>query len=79
VADCNETIRQLYAYLDEMLDESLKNDIALHLGDCPDCQGRVEFEYSLKLNIRARAQEEPVPDELRERLLGCFNLDLEAE
>ena len=43
MADCNETIRQLYAYLDEMLDEVLKNDIALHLGDCPDCQGRVEF------------------------------------
>ena len=54
MADCNETIRQLYAYLDEMLDESLKDDIALHLGDCPDCQGRVEFEYSLKIKISTR-------------------------
>lgn len=76
MAECDETIRQLYAYLDDFLDETMKAEITSHLVECPDCQGRVEFEYSLKVHIRHRAQEEPLPDELRQRLLNCFDLDV---
>lgn len=79
VAECDETIRQLYAYLDDFLDESLKTEISSHLVECPDCQGRVEFEYSLKAHIRVRAKEEPLPEELRQRLLNCFDLDVTDE
>lgn len=76
MAECDETIRQLYAYLDDFLDDSMRSEINSHLVDCPDCQGRVEFEYSLKVHIRERAKEEPLPDELRRRLLSCFDLDM---
>lgn len=76
MAECDETIRQLYAYLDDFLDETMKSDISSHLVECPDCQGRMEFEYSLKIHLRLRAQEEPIPDELRQRLLKCFDLDV---
>ncbi|NCZ70680.1 MAG: zf-HC2 domain-containing protein, partial [Actinobacteria bacterium] len=40
MADCNETIEQLYAYLDRHLDNELRLEIDEHLRVCPDCQGR---------------------------------------
>ena len=78
MADCRETIRQLYSYLDEMLEESLRVQIRTHLDECPDCQDRVEFEYTLKARIRARAADEPLHDELRQRLLDCFDMDIDG-
>lgn len=79
MADCDETLRQLYAYLDKALDEELRSDIESHVGDCPDCKDRVEFEFSLKMHIRMRAQAEPVPEDLRRRLLECFDVDVSID
>ena len=75
MADCRDTIRELYAYLDEVLDDGLRLQITSHLDECPDCQERVEFEITLKTRIRIRAAEEPLPEELRRRLLDCFDLN----
>jgi anti-sigma factor (TIGR02949 family) len=79
MADCNDTIEQLYAYLDRFLDENLRLEIEEHLRVCPDCQGRLEFEHTLKLTIRERSREEPVGEDLRRRLLACFEIDLGDE
>lgn len=79
MADCRDTITQLYAYLDQMLDDELRRDIDRHLGDCPDCQGHMEFEFSLKARIRSRAATEPIPDDLEQRLRDCLNVDLDAD
>ena len=79
MADCNETIEQLYAYLDKILDDRLRVEIDEHLHVCSDCQGRVEFEHSLKVAIRERSRDEQVSDELRQRLLACFDIDLDDE
>lgn len=76
MADCEETLRQLYEYLDEVLDEALRDDIGSHVRDCPDCKERVDFEYSLMIHIRQRSKEEPVPEELQRRLLECFDVDV---
>lgn len=77
MADCRETIVQLYAYLDQMLDESLREEIDIHLGECADCQGRVEFEFTLKARIKDRAIDEPLPPELERRLRECLDLDFD--
>lgn len=79
MADCNETIEQLYSYLDKILDDRLRVEIDEHLHVCPDCQGRLEFEHSLKIAIRERSRDEQVSDELRQRLLACFDIDLDDE
>jgi len=79
MADCNDTIAQLYAYLDRFLDDELRLEIDEHLRVCRDCQGRLEFEHTLKLTIRERSREEPVDEELRQRLLDCFEIDLDDE
>ncbi|MDA0371209.1 MAG: zf-HC2 domain-containing protein [Actinomycetota bacterium] len=75
MADCRDTLRELYSYLDDVLEESLRVQITTHLDDCPDCQDRVQFEYTLKARIRARAAEEPLPESLRQRLLDCLDLN----
>ena len=75
MADCRDTIRELYAYLDEVIDEDLRVQITSHLHECADCQERVEFEHTLKARIRVRTAEEPLPDSLRQRLLECFDLN----
>lgn len=77
MADCRDTIRELYAYLDEVLDESLRAQITSHLDECPDCQDRVQFEHTLKTRIRLRAAEEPLPDALKKRLLDCLDMDID--
>ena len=79
MADCNDTIEQLYAYLDKILDDRLRVEIDEHLNLCTDCQGRLEFEHSLKIAIRERSRDEEVSDELRRRLLDCFDIDLNDE
>jgi mycothiol system anti-sigma-R factor len=79
MADCNDTIEQLYAYLDKILDDRLRVEIDEHLNLCTDCQGRLEFEHSLKIAIRERSRDEEVSDELRRRLLDCFDIDLDDE
>ncbi|MEY2995272.1 MAG: mycothiol system anti-sigma-R factor [Actinomycetota bacterium] len=78
MADCRDTLRELYSYLDDMLEESLRVQISTHLDECPDCQDRVEFEYTLKARIRARAAEEPLPESLRRRLLDCLDMDIDG-
>ena len=77
MADCRDTIRELYSYLDDALDESLRAQITTHLGACPDCQDRVQFEYTLKARIRTKAVDEPLPESLRRRLLDCFDMDID--
>lgn len=77
MADCRDTVRELYAYLDHVLEESLRVQITSHLDECPDCQDRVQFEYTLKARIRTRAAEEPIPASLRQRLLDCFDMNID--
>jgi hypothetical protein len=79
MADCRETIQLLYSYLDEMLDDGLRQDIDTHLVSCPDCQGRMEFEFVVKARIRAKAADEPLSADLERRLLECFDIDLSNE
>lgn len=76
MADCDETLRQLYRYLDEVLDETVHVEIQSHVADCPECRDRVQFESSLLVHIRQRSKEEPIPEDLRRRLLECFDIDV---
>lgn len=79
MAGCDDTLQLLYAYLDEVLDETARADIESHVGDCDECRDRVDFEYSLMTHIRKRSKEEPLPEELRRRLLECFDIDVTGD
>jgi anti-sigma factor (TIGR02949 family) len=79
MADCDETLRQLYAYLDEILDADMRAEIESHVGDCDGCRDRIQFESLLMVHIRQRSKEEPLPEDLRRRLLECLDVGVSAD
>ncbi len=67
MADCTETIAELYEYLDGELTDDKRQHIEQHLNDCSPCYEAFDFEAELRMVIRKRCAES-VPDELRQRI-----------
>lgn len=65
--DCNETLRELYLYLDGQLTEEDRVHIQQHLDDCSPCLEAYDFEAELRLVVRSRCVDE-VPESLRARI-----------
>jgi mycothiol system anti-sigma-R factor len=65
--DCNETLRELYLYLDGQLTEDDRVHIQQHLDDCSPCLEAYDFEAELRLVVRSRCVEQ-VPESLRDRI-----------
>jgi len=74
--DCNETLRELYLYLDGELTDDDRRGIKRHLDDCSPCLEAFDFEAELRLVLRQRCVDE-VPESLRERIARV--LDREAQ
>jgi len=75
MADCNDTIRELYAYLDNELGTDSRQAIAHHLDGCLDCLQAFDFSAELRTVIARKARETHVPDSLLKRVKECFGLD----
>ena len=75
MADCNDTIRELYAYLDNELGTDTRQAIAHHLDGCLDCLQAFDFSAELRTVIARKARETHVPDSLLKRVKECFGLD----
>ena len=71
MADCNETLRELYLYLDGQLTEQDKAHIQHHLDDCSPCLEAFDFEADLRRIVSSRCRDR-VPEELRERIRGLL-------
>ncbi len=67
VADCEETVRTLYDYLDGELTEERRQAIAAHLDCCSPCVEVLGFEAELRRVIADRCRDH-VPEQLRERI-----------
>ena len=65
--DCNETLRELYQYLDGELTEDDRRHIQGHLDDCSPCLEAFDFEAELRMVVRHRCIEQ-VPESLRDRI-----------
>lgn len=72
--DCNETLRELYQYLDGQLSEADRDHIQQHLDDCSPCLAAFDFEAELRLVIRHRCVEQ-VPDDLRQRIARAIEAE----
>ncbi|MCB0971681.1 MAG: mycothiol system anti-sigma-R factor, partial [Acidimicrobiales bacterium] len=66
MADCNETLRELYLFLDGQLTEEDRAHIVQHLDDCSPCLAAYDFEAELRMVVRSRCTDQ-VPDSLRAR------------
>ena len=69
---CAEAVRQLWAYLDGVVDESNREAIEEHLSFCRRCCGEVEFAEELRSFLAAQAAEE-LPADVRTRLTATLD------
>ncbi len=74
MSDCNETLRELYGYLDGELSDADRAHIQGHLDDCSPCLEAYDFEAELRHVVRNRCVDQ-VPDSLKDRIARA----LEAE
>jgi mycothiol system anti-sigma-R factor len=72
VITCAEAVRQLWAYLDGVVDESSREAIEEHLSFCRRCCGEVEFAEELRAFLAANAAEE-LPGDVRARLTATLD------
>jgi len=72
VITCAEAVRQLWAYLDGIVDESHREEIEEHLAFCRRCCGEVEFAEELRDFLAAQAAED-IPDDVRARLTATLD------
>lgn len=79
MANCNETIRELDAFLDGELPDDVRDHIHLHLNSCMDCLQAFDFQAELKLAIRRKCSTEEMPPGLLGRIEMCFNTDLDED
>ncbi len=74
MADCNETLRELYEYLDGELTDADRTHIQHHLDDCSPCLAAYDFEAELRLVVRNRCTDQ-VPDSLRDRIAQAIDAE----
>lgn len=72
MTDCNETIRELDAFLDEELPDDVRTHIHEHLDSCMDCLQAFDFQAELKLAIRRKCSSDDLPDTLMTKIEACF-------
>ncbi|WP_034274631.1 CATRA system-associated protein [Haloechinothrix halophila] len=64
---CAEAVRQLWEYIDDVVDAGERAAIETHLARCRRCCGELEFARELRRTL-ADAGEEDVPDDVLRRL-----------
>jgi mycothiol system anti-sigma-R factor len=75
MADCNETLREMYLFLDGELTPGVKGQIETHLEGCHDCLGAFEFHLVLRHTIAKVCREEQLPPGLADRIVACFGTE----
>jgi mycothiol system anti-sigma-R factor len=63
MSDCQDSLHELYRYLDGELTEDRRDKIQQHLDGCQPCAEPYDFEAELRSVIRRKCQEQ-VPDAL---------------
>lgn len=64
---CSEAVRQLWEYLDDVVDAADRVSIEAHLARCRRCCGELEFARELRHTLTAAADED-VPEPILRRL-----------
>ena len=67
---CDETLTELYTYLDGELTAEVREKIRFHLDDCPPCGDIAVFEAELRTVIASKCVDK-VPDDLRARIIAA--------
>jgi anti-sigma factor (TIGR02949 family) len=79
MGNCNETIRELDAFLDGELTSDVRQHIHEHLERCLDCLQAFDFQAELKAAIRRKCSNDEMPPGLLGRIEMCFNEDIDGD
>jgi mycothiol system anti-sigma-R factor len=66
---CRDALDELERYLDDECGPGLEATIRLHLGDCPPCLDRAEFERELRAMVAKRCRD-AAPSGLLDRIIA---------
>lgn len=69
---CAEAVRQLWEYLDGVVDDAQRDAIEEHLSFCRRCCGELEFAEELRHCLAAHADEE-FPADIHMRLTAVLD------
>ncbi len=72
---CHELLSSLSEYVDGELSDDLCAVIEQHMAGCQDCQIVVDTLRKTISLYHASAQQVEVPEEVRDRLFHCLDLD----
>jgi mycothiol system anti-sigma-R factor len=75
--DCNETIRELDAFLDGELSVDTRTQIHHHLNGCTDCLQAFDFHAELKRVVQRKCNSDEMPEGLLGRIEACFATEFE--
>lgn len=71
MSDCEDSLHQLYSFLDGELTDERREAIQHHLDACQPCAEPYDFEAELREVIRKKCQEQ-VPASLREKIVKAL-------
>jgi len=72
VISCAEAVRELWNYLDGLVDESERAAVEAHLSVCRRCCGELEFAEELR-GFLARHADAELPPDVRARLSATLD------
>ena len=70
--DCQEVLAAVYTFLDDEADDATCAKVRQHLDECAPCLARFGVEQRLKELIHRSCGCDPVPDELRVRVVTAI-------
>jgi mycothiol system anti-sigma-R factor len=68
--DCSDVLERVYTYLDGEIDERARADIRVHLEECGPCLAEYGLEEAVKRLIAKHCGCDPVPGDLRAKVLS---------
>jgi anti-sigma factor (TIGR02949 family) len=72
VIGCAEAVRQLWAYLDGVVDEAQRGAVEEHLAFCRRCCGELEFAEELRRRLESQRVDE-LPADVQSRLVATLD------
>jgi mycothiol system anti-sigma-R factor len=72
VITCAEAVKQLWAYLDGVVEESQRELVEEHLAFCRRCCGELEFAEELRAFLASNAKDD-LPADVRARLAATLD------
>jgi mycothiol system anti-sigma-R factor len=76
---CNEVLARVYTYIDGELADSGCSEVKQHLDECGPCLREYGLEESVKKLVGKSCGKDPVPEDLKAKVLGRIQAVLTAE